>query len=143
MAVKLPNVRENVNAFVDISCTDETGVDTRLLSTAHNASIRIHVSPRRRIKTTWTLPKHRVIWIKKQNEAPTVERIEDLIPQGADPQTRVSEGVFTLRDSRSFFGLTSKILPLGPMLIFDADVKKKRLRVTNVKTASVKRFPHG
>ncbi len=45
-------------------------------------------------------------------------------------------GVFTLGDARSFSGLTSTIPPLGSMLKFDAGVKKrKRPRVTNVKTA--------
>ncbi len=39
------------------------------------------------------------------------------------------EGVFTLRDTWSFFfGLTSKILPLGSMLNFDADFKKTTAR---------------
>ncbi len=33
-------------------------------------------------------------------------------------------GVFTLSDARSFFGLTSKIPPLGSLLNFDADIKK-------------------
>ncbi len=45
------------------------------------------------------------------------------------------QGFFTWGDARSFSGLTSKIPPLGSMLNFDADVKK-RPRVTNVKTAS-------
>ncbi len=39
-----------------------------------------------------------------------------------------SEGVFTQGDARSFFGLTSKISPLGSMLNFDADVKKMTAR---------------
>ncbi len=33
-------------------------------------------------------------------------------------------GIFTLRDARPFFALTSKISPLDAMLNFDADVKK-------------------
>ena len=45
------------------------------------------------------------------------------------------EGVFTLGDAQSFCGLTSKIPPLGSILNFDADVKK-RAHVTQVKTAS-------
>ncbi len=40
-------------------------------------------------------------------------------------------------DARSFSGLRSKISPLGSMLNFDADVKKRRPCVTNMKTASV------
>ncbi len=35
-----------------------------------------------------------------------------------------TEAVFTLGDTRSFFGLASKIPPLGSMLNFDVDVKK-------------------
>ncbi len=38
------------------------------------------------------------------------------------------EGVFTLSDAPSFSGLTSKFLPLGSMLNFDADVKKETAR---------------
>ncbi len=49
-------------------------------------------------------------------------------------EQRKGEGVFTLSDARSFSGLTSKIPPLGSMLNFDADVKK-RPRVTYVITA--------
>ncbi len=52
--------------------------------------------------------------------------------QGAVPAL---QGLFTVGDARSFCGLTSKITPLGSMFNFDADVKR-RLRVTDVKTAS-------
>ncbi len=45
-------------------------------------------------------------------------------------------GVSTLLDARSFFRLTKKIPPLGSMLTFDVDVKK-RPHVTNVKTVLV------
>ncbi len=38
------------------------------------------------------------------------------------------KGVFTLGDARLFFGLASKIPPLGSMLNFDADVKKTTAR---------------
>ncbi len=46
------------------------------------------------------------------------------------------QGVFTLGDTWSFSGLTSKIPPQGSMLNFDADVNKNRPRVTNVKKPS-------
>ncbi len=46
------------------------------------------------------------------------------------------EGVFTLGDARSFSGLTSKIPPLGSMLNL-TPTSKRRLRVTNMKTASL------
>ncbi len=45
------------------------------------------------------------------------------------------QGVFTLSDARSFFGLTSKNPPLGAMLNF-IPMSQKRPTVTNVKTAS-------
>ncbi len=38
------------------------------------------------------------------------------------------EGVSTLGNAQSFFGLTSKIPPLASMLNFDADVKKATAR---------------
>ncbi len=37
-------------------------------------------------------------------------------------------GVFRLGDARSFLGLTSKLLPFGSMLNFDADVKNMNAR---------------
>ncbi len=52
----------------------------------------------------------------------------------ANTRDDVYRGVFTLGDARSFSGLTSKIPPLGSPLNFDADVKNKRPRITNVKT---------
>ncbi len=46
------------------------------------------------------------------------------------------QGVSTLGDAWSFSGLTSKIPPLGSMLNFDADVKKKIARHQCCETAS-------
>ncbi len=46
-------------------------------------------------------------------------------------------GLFTMRGPWSFSRLMSKIAPLDAMLNFDADVKRKRPRVTNLKTAIV------
>ncbi len=46
--------------------------------------------------------------------------------RGRSATTR--QGLFTLGDAQSFFGLTSKILPLGSMLNFDADVNKMTAR---------------
>ena len=61
-------------------------------------------------------------------------RARSPVPCGRDSAS-TPEGVSTSSDARSFFGLTSKIPPLDSMLNFDADVKKIRPRVTNVKTA--------
>ena len=44
----------------------------------------------------------------------------------------LAERVFTLGDVLSFFGLTSKISPLGAMLNFDADVKTRMLCIKSV-----------
>ncbi len=42
----------------------------------------------------------------------------------ADVERDARQGVFTLGDAQSFFGLTSKIPPLGSMLNFDVNVKR-------------------
>ena len=62
------------------------------------------------------------------------------------PTSPARDRVFTLGDTRSFSGLTSKIPPLDSMLNFDADVKKKNDHASpNVKTpgdANAMSCPH-
>ncbi len=87
-------------------------------------------------------------WSQKVDQAKNV--VQQNLPEMQTTRKIISEelkrkayvcrkvlGDFTLGDMLLFAGLTSKIPPLGSMINFDADVKKKRPRVTNVKTPFV------